>query len=337
MGEVAAASSALRRREPVGRLDTEPPSALGSEGLLEAQLRALQVATTAVAQLGGVEQLAPVAAAAARGGIGAEVLVIALLDEDGRHLRTAHVAARPSEARERPAPIPAHGPSLLARVARSGQPIYQRGSTIGGMVPLRPAAARRPGSESVAALPLPATGAALGVIVFGRSEGRGFSEDDIAFLNVLAGLCALAVERLRLSSDRAHVREILRRRRLALHLAGTQLRVGRMRIDLEQLEIEIDGRSAHLTPTEMRLLVFLAEEPGHPRTRREILRHLWQTDYIGSERACDAHIWNLRRKIEPDPSRPELVVTSRGVGYALEVDRPMSRLPNNARARGRAG
>ena len=186
-------------------------------------------------------------------------------------------------------------------------------------MPLRPAAARRTGSESVAALPLPATGAALGVILFGRSGDRGFSEDDIAFLNVLAGLCALAVERLRLSSDRSHVREILRRRRLAVHLAGTQLRVGRMRIDLEQLEIEIDGRSAHLTPTEMRLLVFLAEEPGHPRTRREILRHLWQTDYVGGERACDAHIWNLRRKIERDPSRPELVVTSRGVGYALEV------------------
>ena len=92
-----------------------------------------------------------------------------------------------------------------------------------------------------------------------------------------------------------------------------------MRLDLEQLEIEIDGRTAHLTPTEMRLLLFLAEEPGRPRTRHEILRHLWQTDYVGGERACDAHIWNLRRKIERDPSRPELVVTRRGVGYALEV------------------
>jgi GAF domain-containing protein len=318
MGEVAA-SSALRSHEPVERLDGRPPAGSGSDGLVEAQIQALQVATTAVAQLGDIEQLAPVAAAAARDGIGAEVRVIALLDEDGRHLRTAHVAARPSEARQRSGTIPTHGPSLLARVARSGQPFYQRSSSTGGMVPLRPATAPRPGSESIAALPLPATGAALGVIVFGRSDARGFSDEDIAFLNVLAGLCALAVERLRLSTDRTHVREILRRRQLALHLAGTQLRVGRMRIDLEQLEIEIDGRSAHLTPTEMRLLVFLAEEPGRPRTRREILMHLWQTEYVGGERACDAHIWNLRRKIERDPSRPTLVVTSRGVGYALEV------------------
>jgi DNA-binding winged helix-turn-helix (wHTH) protein len=315
MGEVATAS-ALRLRQPVERLYGGPSSGSGGAGLLEAQLRALQSATTVVAQIGGVEQVAPIAAAAARDGIGAEVLVIALLDEDGRHLRPAPVAASPSEARQRFAAIPADGPSLLARVARSGQPIYQQPSR---MAHPRPAPAGRPGDESIAALPLPAIDAALGVIVFSRSGDRGFSEQDIAFLNVLAGLCALAVERLRLSTDRSHVREILRRRQLALRLVGTQLRVGRMRIDLEHLEIEIDGRSAHLTPTEMRLLVFLAEEPGRPRTRREILRHLWQTDYVGGERACDAHIWNLRRKVEQDPSRPELVVTSRGVGYALKV------------------
>ena len=315
MGEVAA-SGALRSRESVQRLDGAASAARsGSEGRLEAQLQALQAATTALAQLGGIEELAPVVAAAARDGIGAEVLVIALLDEDGRHLRTAHVAARPTEAGPRSASIPAHGPSLLARVARSGQPIYQQSSSNAGTVQLR----RAPGNESVAALPLPATRAALGVIVFSRTGDRGFSEENIAFLNVLAGLCALAVERLRLSTDHSNVREILRRRQLALRVAGTQLRVGRMRIDLEQLEIEIDGRSAHLTPTEMRLLVFLADEPGRPRTRREILRHLWQTDYVGGERACDAHIWNLRRKIERDPSHPQLVVTRRGVGYALEV------------------
>jgi DNA-binding winged helix-turn-helix (wHTH) protein len=315
MQEVAS-SSAL----PVEWLDGGPTPGSGREVLVEAQLRALQVATTAVAQLAGVDQLAPVAAAAAGDGIGAEVLVLALLDEDGRHLRTAHVAARPSEPRQRPAPIPAHGPSLLARVARSGRPIYQRARPNGGTVPLRPATAQRSVGEAIAALPLPATGPALGVIVFGRPGERGFSEDDIAFLSVLAGLCALAVERLRLSTDRSHVREILRRRRHALHLAGTQLQVGRMRLDLEHLEVAIDGRTAHLTPTEMRLLLFLAEEPGRPRTRREILRHLWQTDYVGGERACDAHIWNLRRKIERDASRPRLVVTSRGVGYALEAN-----------------
>jgi hypothetical protein len=271
-------------------------------GPLEAQLRALQAATTAIAQISQVERLAGVAAAAARVGIGAEVLVIAILDEDGRHLRTARGAARASETRQRFAPVAGNGQSLLARVARSGRPLYLRSSD----------------EESFAALPLPGADGALGVIVFGRSGPLGFSGDDIPFLKVLAGLCAMAVERLRLASRRSGVREIPRRRHVVVG-AGTQLRVGRMRIDLELLAIEVEGRSARLTPTEMRLLMFLAEEPGHPRTRGEILRHLWQTDYVGGERACDAHIWNLRRKIERDPSRPKLVVTRRGVGYALEV------------------
>ena len=92
-----------------------------------------------------------------------------------------------------------------------------------------------------------------------------------------------------------------------------------MEIDLEQLQITIDGRSVTLTPSEIRLLMFLAKEPGRPRTRREILRHIWHTEHVGEERACDVHVSNLRRKLETDPSRPELVVTVRGIGYALQV------------------
>jgi DNA-binding winged helix-turn-helix (wHTH) protein len=207
-----------------------------------------------------------------------------------------------------------------SQVARSGRPIYQHSPADPGVPQTHQATAtRRPAIESVAALPLPGTYGPLGVMVVGRSGHRGFSADAVAFLNVLAGLCALAVERLHLSTGRSDVRETLRRRQPSEHVAGTQLGVGRMQIDLESLQVEVDGRSAHLTPTEMRLLIFLAEDPGRPRTRREILRHLWQSDHIGGERACDAHIWNLRRKIERDPSRPDIVVTSRGVGYALDV------------------
>jgi GAF domain-containing protein len=311
-----AASNTLRLHDAGEPLDGEPPVEAFKE--LGAHLRALQAATTALAQLRTVERLATVAAAAARDGLDAEVLLVAILDDDGRRLRSTLVGALGTEARQ-PASIPADGPSLLAQVARSGRPIFQHSSPDAGRDQTCHAITRlRPGTEAVAALPLPGTHGPLGVIVLRRSGHRGFSADDIAFLTVLAGLCALAVERLRLSTDRSHVREILRRQ-LVLQVAGTQLRVGRMHIDLEQLQIEVDGRSANLTPTEIRLLMFLAQEPGRPRTRREILRHLWHTDYVGGERACDAHIWNLRRKIEREPSRPELVVTRRGVGYALDV------------------
>ena len=85
----------------------------------------------------------------------------------------------------------------------------------------------------------------------------------------------------------------------------------------------VGGRDAHLTPSEIRLLAFLAERPGRARTRREILGHLWHSDHVGDLRACDVHIANLRRKIERDPSHPERVVTVRSVGYAL---RPVARM-----------
>ena len=292
MGKVAA-SSAFRLRD--GRSPREADPAEARRG---PRLRALEAAAAELTRLHAVERLAAVVGTAARDGLGAEVLVIAILEEDGRHLRSAYVGGLRSEARRRLASIPLDGPSLLAQVARSGRPVYQ--SSSGKVV-----SALRSSTESVAVLPLPATDGAVGVIVLGRSGDRGFSGEEMAFLSVLAGLCAPAVERVR--------------RQLALHIAGMLVRVGRLRIDLEQLRVEIDGRSAHLTPKEMRLLVFLAEEPGRPRTRGEILRHLWQTDYVGGERACDAHIWNLRRKLERDPARPELLLTRRGVGYALEV------------------
>jgi two-component system, OmpR family, alkaline phosphatase synthesis response regulator PhoP len=52
-------------------------------------------------------------------------------------------------------------------------------------------------------------------------------------------------------------------------------------------------------------------------TRREIMQHLWQSTYVGDERACDAHVSTLRRKIERDASHPERIVTIPSFGYKL--------------------
>ena len=90
-----------------------------------------------------------------------------------------------------------------------------------------------------------------------------------------------------------------------------------MDIDLVGHNVSIEGRAATLTTSEMRLLTFLAAEPGRARSRHDILQHLWHTEHVGDERACDVHISNLRRKIERQPSRPERLVTLRGYGYAL--------------------
>ena len=270
-------------------------------------LEALRVATAALSEVRAVERLAALARDAALRGLGADLLAFAVVEDDGRHLRLlADRHRRPPSAA-----ISVDGPGVIAHVARSGRAMLQpSGEAVRTL---------RPGTESVAVVPLPAAEGPVGVMVFGRSGRAGFSPDERAFVDVLAGVCALALERLRLSAGQSQARQVLHQRRRTSHIAGTQVEAGRMRFDLERLRIEVDGRSAHLTPTEMRLLMFLADEPGRPRSRREILGHLWQTDHLNGERTCDAHISNLRRKVERDPSSPELVVTRRGVGYALEV------------------
>jgi DNA-binding winged helix-turn-helix (wHTH) protein len=164
---------------------------------------------------------------------------------------------------------------------------------------------------ALAALPLTYEGRRLGVIVLGWPHARHFSEADRAFLVVLAGHCSLALA--------------LARGQLPAGPAGTW-RVGDMELDHACNEVHVAGRRVHLTPLEFHLLVLLAEQPGRCRSRKEILRHLWHTEYVGDERACDAHLANLRKKLERDPSRPERLVTVRGQGYALQVQPgPLSR------------
>jgi GAF domain-containing protein len=288
-----------------------------AEAPFGAQLRSLESAAGGFARARAFDSIAAVADGAAGHGLGAGLLVLAVRDDDERRLRAVGTGRLPGRELSS---VPLDGPGLLARVAREGAPAFVPWSldalVRNGALRLSP---RAPGFHRLAVLPLPGTEHPVGAMALGLPSGRGLSDDDRAFLTVLAGLCALAVERVRLSTDRSHVRALLRRRQRAPRLEGTQLTIGRMRIDLEQLRAAVDGRSATLTPSEFRVLMFLAEEPGRARTRREILQHLWQTEHVGGERACDAHIWNLRRKIERDPSRPRLVVTRRGIGYALEV------------------
>ena len=79
----------------------------------------------------------------------------------------------------------------------------------------------------------------------------------------------------------------------------------------------VEDRPLQLTPSEFRLLSLLATEPGRVFTREELVRHLWQSDFLGDRRAIDVHISNLRRKLEPNPRQPRRLVTVRGSGYKL--------------------
>ena len=116
----------------------------------------------------------------------------------------------------------------------------------------------------------------------------------------------------------SRVRAILRRRELDRDGSSVGLRrVGALRVDLVRHEAAVGERRVALTPAEFRLLALLVGEPGRPFSRREIMQHLWKSSYVGSERACDIHVSNLRRKLEDDPARPERLVTVRGIGYKL--------------------
>jgi DNA-binding response OmpR family regulator len=79
----------------------------------------------------------------------------------------------------------------------------------------------------------------------------------------------------------------------------------------------VDGREVEVTPSELSILALLASQPDRVFSRREIMQHLWDSTYVGDQRACDIHVSNLRRKIEETPGRPQRLVTIRGVGYKL--------------------
>jgi DNA-binding response OmpR family regulator len=113
------------------------------------------------------------------------------------------------------------------------------------------------------------------------------------------------------------IRAILRRRELDRSGRAEQLRVGSLELDPMRHEARVDGEPKRLTPSEFKLLLLLAEEPERVFSRREIMQHLWDSEYVGDQRACDIHISNLRQKLERDPARPERILTIRGIGYKL--------------------
>ena len=116
----------------------------------------------------------------------------------------------------------------------------------------------------------------------------------------------------------SRVRAILRRRELDRRGDPTGVvEIGGLRLDLVRHRVVVDGRTLDLTPSEFRILALLASEPERVFTRRQIMEHLWESPYVGDERACDVHVSNLRRKVERDPSNPERIVTVREVGYRL--------------------
>lgn len=114
----------------------------------------------------------------------------------------------------------------------------------------------------------------------------------------------------------ARVKTVLRRVQDSTSSSGQkELHFGDLAINLTRHEVAIEDEVVHLTPKEFKLLETLAKEPGRAFTRLELVERAFGYDYEGLERTVDAHVMNLRKKIEHDHTNPNYVETVYGVGY----------------------
>ena len=113
----------------------------------------------------------------------------------------------------------------------------------------------------------------------------------------------------------ARVRAVLRR-----HAGAGEaevLRVGDLELDVPRMRVTRGGAPVELTATEFSLLAFMARQPGRVFTRSQLLDAIHGVAFESYERAIDAHVKNIRRKLEPDPRAPRYLLTVYGVGYRL--------------------
>ena len=94
-------------------------------------------------------------------------------------------------------------------------------------------------------------------------------------------------------------------------------RLAELEVDEESREVRVDGAVVDLTRTEFDLLAALASRPGRVLQRETLLREVWQTDWEGSVRLVEAHMSNLRRKLQAAGLSSPEIRTVRGVGYRL--------------------
>ena len=112
----------------------------------------------------------------------------------------------------------------------------------------------------------------------------------------------------------ARVRAVLRRVE-GVRSGGVVIRRADFELDSERRLCRVAGKPVELTPTEFELLEFMARQPGRVFTRAQLLDAVRGAAVESYERAIDAHVKNIRRKLEPDPASPRYVLTVFGVGY----------------------
>jgi DNA-binding response OmpR family regulator len=117
----------------------------------------------------------------------------------------------------------------------------------------------------------------------------------------------------------SRIRAVLRRRELERSATQTVVRAGEIEIDFSSHKVSVADREVRLTPSEFKVLALLAQHPNRVFSRWQIMEYLWDASFVGTARAADVHVSNLRRKIEDDAARPQRIVTVREAGYKLVV------------------
>jgi DNA-binding response OmpR family regulator len=118
----------------------------------------------------------------------------------------------------------------------------------------------------------------------------------------------------------ARIQAVLRRSARQSREDEERYQVGDLVVDTARHEVRAGGRAVLTTPAEFELLACLAGSPGRAFTRQLLLERLGGFDRDATGRSIDMHVLNLRRKLEPEPTRPRYLLTVYGVGYKLADD-----------------
>ena len=114
------------------------------------------------------------------------------------------------------------------------------------------------------------------------------------------------------------VRAVLRRSKWPEEvLTRQEFKTGPIEIDFAQHRVSVEGTTVKLTPTEYRLLAYLASNPNRVITHRELLRAVWGPEYGDETEYLRVYMRYLRQKLEPEPSDPRYLLTQPGAGYML--------------------
>jgi DNA-binding response OmpR family regulator len=119
----------------------------------------------------------------------------------------------------------------------------------------------------------------------------------------------------------ARVRAVLRRSQFTAREHAQGLRAttttGDLTVDYSQHGVTLAGREIPLTPTEYRILAYLAQNIGRVVTQDLLLEHVWGSEYLGESHMLQVNVNRLRHKLEVDPTQPRYILTKVGIGYSL--------------------